>query len=158
MCFTDATHASLKCGSSQGAYIICLSGNDKMVPVVWQSKKISRVTKSPLASETLALSEGSDAGYLLATQIKEIFLMENLPKIKCITDNKSLFETLKTSNVIKDLRLRVDIARLREMEESGEISVSWIDGKNQIADCMTKSGASSNKLLDVLELLSIQSM
>ena len=158
LCFTDATHASLKCGSSQGAYIICLFGNDKVVPVVWQSKKISRVTKSPLASETLALSEGADAGYLLATQIKEIFLLENLPQIRCVTDNKSLFETMQTSNLIKDLRLRVDIARLREMEEKGEISVSWIDGKNQIADCMTKSGASSNKLLDVLESSSIQSM
>ena len=28
LCFTDTIHASFKCGSSQGAYIICLFGND----------------------------------------------------------------------------------------------------------------------------------
>ena len=28
LCFTDTTHTSLKCCSSQGAYIICLFGND----------------------------------------------------------------------------------------------------------------------------------
>ena len=49
------------------------------MPVVWQSKKTSRVTKSPPTSETLALSKGEDAGYLLATQTKEIFLLEDLP-------------------------------------------------------------------------------
>ena len=44
-----------------------------MVPVAWQPEKISRVTKSPLALETLALNEGADAAYLLATQIRDTF-------------------------------------------------------------------------------------
>ena len=117
VCYTDATHASLNCGSSQGAYLILLHGNGKVVPVSWQSKKLIRVTKSPLASETLALGEGADASYLIGSLIKEIFLLPGIPKIRCKTDSKSLYDTLKTTNVTKDLRLRVDIARLRQMEE-----------------------------------------
>ena len=151
ICYTDATHASLTCGSSQGAYLILLHGNHKVVPLSWQSKKLSRVTKSPLASETMALGEGADASFLIASLMKEIFLLPSIPKIRCMTDNKSLFETLKTTKVTKDLRLRMDIARLRQMEENQEICVEWVEGKNQIADCLTKSGASSNKLFDVLE-------
>ena len=42
------------------------------------------------------------------------------------------------------------------MEQKGEIILSWIDGKNQIADCIRKSGTSSNKLLDVLESTSTE--
>ena len=41
--------------------------------------------------------------------------------------------------------------QLRQMEENGEITVSWVEGKNQLADCMTKAGASTEKLFDVLE-------
>ena len=65
--YTDATHASLQDGSSQGGFIAFLEGNKgELVPMVWKSKKLHRVTKSPLASETLALGEGADAGFLLA--------------------------------------------------------------------------------------------
>lgn len=49
LCYTDAIHANLKCGLSQGAYLIWSCGNGKLVPVSWQSKKIIKVTKSPLA-------------------------------------------------------------------------------------------------------------
>lgn len=41
---TDATYASLKHEPSQGAYLVVY-----VVPVAWQSKKISRVTTSPPA-------------------------------------------------------------------------------------------------------------
>ena len=48
------------------------------------------------------------------------------------------------------LGIRDSIARLREMVHRGEIKVFWVDGKRQIADAMTKRGASSEKLLQVL--------
>ncbi|XP_057305251.1 uncharacterized protein LOC130642182 [Hydractinia symbiolongicarpus] len=151
ICYTDATHASLKCGSSQGAFIIFVKHLSEVIPICWQSKKLQRVTKSPIASETLALSEGADASFYLAKVIQQICKLTKVPKITCIIDNKSLFETLKTTNVTKDLRLRVDIARLRQMVEQDEITVKWVEGKHQLADCLTKHGASPNKLLEVLE-------
>ncbi len=52
---------------------------------------------------------------------------------------------------MEDLRIRVDIARLKEMIKLGEISVRWVSTDNQIADPMTKQGASAMKLVEVLE-------
>ena len=67
LCFSDATYASLPSGASQGAYLIFLSNPaGRVVPISWQSKKLSRVTKIPLASETLALCEVAEAGNLIS--------------------------------------------------------------------------------------------
>lgn len=61
------------------------------------------------------------ASYLFATQIKEIFLLNDLPQIKRVTDSNSLTDTLKTSNASKDWRLRVVVvAMLRETEDREE--------------------------------------
>ena len=60
-------YASLPDGSSQGALIVFLLGeNGCAAHISWQSKKLNRVTKSSLASEALALSEAADAGFLMA--------------------------------------------------------------------------------------------
>ena len=69
--YSDATNASLANGSSQGAFIVLLKGENNFVaPISWQSKKLNRVTKSPLASETLVLNEGTDAGFLVAALVQ----------------------------------------------------------------------------------------
>ena len=52
---------------------------------------------------------------------------------------------------LSDKRLRVDIARLRQMVERREIDGTWVEGNRQIADCLTKKGASSLRLLEVLK-------
>ena len=151
LAFSDATYASLEDGSSQGGQILLIQGeNNKVVPISWRSKKLDRVTKSPLASETLALSEAADSGFLMSSLIQEIFGLSVLPPVHCFTDNESLTRALGTSNLISDRRLRVDIARLREMVSKKEIDVFWIDGKAQLADSLTKRGASTLRLLDVL--------
>ena len=69
----DATHASLPNGSSQGACIVFATGNGRSAPITWRSKKLERVTKSPLASETMALAEAADAGHFVSMMIKEIY-------------------------------------------------------------------------------------
>ena len=149
--YSDATYGSLEDGSSQGGFIVFIQGKDnKVVPISWQSKKLDRVTKSPLASETLALSDAADAGFLISALIQEIFGLSKLPPIQCFTDNKSLTRTLETSNLISDRRLRVDMARLREMVSKEEIEVFWVEGGLQLADSLTKRGASTLKLLEVL--------
>ena len=81
---------------------------------------------------------------------KEVFGLKSLPTIHCITDSSSLVQTLHTSRVVSDRRLRVDIARLREMTQNGEISVSWIKGKFQLSDALTKNTASTVRLLDAI--------
>ena len=149
--FSDATYASLEDGASQGGYVIFVKGKGmKMSPISWSSKRLVRVTKSPIASEALAVSEGADAGVLMAAMIQEIFKLPKLPIVRCKTDNASLVETLKTDNLVTDKRLRIDIARIKEMIKNEEITVEWIEGQKQISDCLTKSGASSASLRECL--------
>ena len=70
--YCDATHASLPSGASQGGLIVFLAGEGNLAPIMWQSKKLNRVTKSPLASETMVLAEAADAGFLVAAMIKSV--------------------------------------------------------------------------------------
>lgn len=114
VCYSDATYASLEDGSSQGGFIILVCGKiNRMAPICWSSKKLDHVTKSPLASETLALGEAADAGILIAAMLQEIFRLPRLSEVLCKTDNASLVETLNSSNLVSDRHLRVDVARLK---------------------------------------------
>ena len=66
--YSDAMYATLPDGYSQGALIVFLPGeNGCVAPISWQSKKLNCVTKCPLASEALALSEAAGAGFLMAS-------------------------------------------------------------------------------------------
>ena len=71
--YSDATYASLEDGSSQGGYIVGIQGKLGLIPISWQSRKLRRVTQSPLASETLVQCEGANAAYLICNTLKEIF-------------------------------------------------------------------------------------
>jgi hypothetical protein len=47
----------------------------------------------------------------------------------------SLKDHLESSNIIADLRLRVDMARIQEMVElNKEITIEWVQSKWQLAD------------------------
>ena len=150
MVFSDASHANLPSGASQGGYIVFLSGGGRVLPFMWQSKKLNRVTKSPLASETMELADAADAGHLAAVIVQEVFALSNEPRVQCFTDSKSLIDHLQTSHVIQDSRLRVDVARIREMIALKECEMKWVPNEKQLADPLTKAGATSMKLLEVL--------
>ena len=122
-----------------------------VTPIAWQSKKICRITKSPFASETLSLSEVTDADFMIASMAQEISCLSSLPSVLCKTDNSSLMETLHTIKLIKNMCLRVEIGWLQEMVQQNEILIEWIDGTFQLADVLTKAGASAVRLVGVLE-------
>ena len=67
-----------------------------------------------------------------------------------ITDSKSLFDASQTTSQISDRRLRVEMSAIREAKELGEIVVQWVNGADQLADVLTKKGASPYSLLKVL--------
>ena len=147
-CYTDAAFANLPNSGSQGGMIIFLrDGFGKKCPIYWQSRKLKRVVKSTLAAETLALVEGAEVSFYIASIIKEITKMKEEMPIQCKVDNKSLVDALSSSKQVDDRRLRIDIAVLDEMLEKKEIhNVFWVDTTSQLADCLTKRGASTEKL------------
>ena len=128
VCYADATHASLEDGSSQGAYIVAAKGKLGLIPLSWQSKKLQKITKSPLASEASAICESADATYLVAATLKEIY-PKRVVSVVCKTDCMSLLENLNPTKVNSDKQLFVDISRLKEMITEEEIKVPWIKGK-----------------------------
>ena len=144
--YADASFASLSDGGSQGACIVFLKDESgKRCPLYWQSRRLKRVVKSTLAAETMALLEGAEVGVYLAHILKEILMCDI--KVSCLTDNKSLFDALHSTKKVDDKRLRIDIAVLLDMIKRKEVSsVSWIDTHKQLADCLTKGGASPQRL------------
>lgn len=152
--YSDASYGNLPDGSSQGGFIIFLSDkHNTAVPISWSSTKIKRIVRSTLAAESMALQEGADSAVLLSSLISELIYGDSSKKleIRCCTDSHGLYRSLISTKTVQDRRLRIDIARLREMMERKEIDiVDWVENTNQLADCLTKRTASSNSLLTVL--------
>ncbi|KAK3873855.1 hypothetical protein Pcinc_021147 [Petrolisthes cinctipes] len=146
-CFSDASFANLVGNGSQGGFVIFLrDASEARCPIFWQTRKIRRVVKSTLSAEALALLECVETAVYLASILSELSGSGKF-KIKCFVDNKSLVDALYSSRSVEDRRLRIDIAVLQDMLERGEIDgVSWVDTSQQLADCLTKKGASTERL------------
>ena len=73
-------------------------------------------------------------------------------EIQCFIDNKSLYDNLHSSTPVKEeKRLVLDIALIKEMLEKKELTnVTLVESKKQLADCLTKQGASSELLRQIL--------
>ena len=101
------------------------------------------------------MGEAADAGNLVASMVVELYKLPRNPHVRVVTDSKSLYDALHTSNTVEDMNMRLNIARLREMVTLREISVKWVETKLQLADVMTKRGASPEALLNVLRSSSL---
>ncbi|KAK3874911.1 hypothetical protein Pcinc_020228 [Petrolisthes cinctipes] len=146
-CFSDASFANLVGNGSQGGFVIFLrDASEARCPIFWQTRKIRRVVKSTLSAEDLALLECAETAVYLASILSELSGSGKF-KIKCFVDNKSLVDALYSSRSVEDRRLQIDIAVLQDMLERGEIDgVSWVDTSQQLADCLTKKGTSTERL------------
>ena len=106
---------------------------------------------STLAAEALALENGIKSAIYQQALLRELF--EHFPlKIECYVDNKGVVDSVHSTHAVDDQLTRLSIAIVREHLRKGEIdSVTHIYGENMIADPLTKEGASSNLLLEVLK-------
>ena len=171
--FSDASHANLKGGSSQGGCIIFLHGeNNHVAPISWRSRKIHIVVHSTLAAETLALTEAAETLALtegaealalteaveqglyirvILTELPELHDKKCLP-VNAITDNLLLLNLIKSTKTVDDKRLLIDISCLKEKLVNFELhNVLRVDTKRQLADCLTKIGAPSSNLIKVVQ-------
>ena len=114
--YVDGSFNSLPDGGSQGGQIvfICDKWNNSST-ISWSSTRLRRVICSTLAAETLAMCDGCEvafyvaelAGHILSPRKKNEAL-----KVHSITDSRSLYETLGSTKLISDKRLRVEISAL----------------------------------------------
>ena len=149
-CYSDASFANLSDCHSQGGFIIFIAnGNGRRCPIMWKSRKIRRVVNSTLAAETMALVEVAESAHYIQRILEDIGI-HGVP-VKCFVDNKSLVDALSSMKKVDNKYLRINIAMLKEMLEKGEInSVEWIDTKKQLANCLTKKGASPATLIEAI--------
>ena len=127
-------------------------------PIHWQSKKIRRIVKSTLAAECLSMEDAVDAAYYIKNILMEVLLMDaNKVQMECFIDSKSLHAALHSStNGKEDKRLILDLSLLKEMYEKNEIHrIERVDTKEQVADALTKRGASAELLRKVINTGSI---
>ena len=153
MSFCDASFGNFPNGGSQGAYVTFLIDNAGVyVPIAWQSRRVRRVVKSTVAAECLAAIEAAENVVLLSTALK-LILKSSLYSVKTFIfcDNKNLVNAVYSSTKVEDQRLQIDICVLRDMLSIGELSkFCWVPTKHQIANCLTKQGASIYDMLNVL--------
>ena len=109
------------------------------------------MVKSTITAKTLALVDGLDMAIYIGSVLSEILGVQRIP-ICCYIDNKSLFENIYSTKLVDEKCLRIDIASIKQMIDRGEVAhVKWINAEFQIADSLTKRGASNAKLLHVME-------
>ena len=66
-------------------------------------------------------------------------------------DNQSVVDTLCSTKTTDDKRLHIDIGPMKQLMQRNEVtSVQWIPGK-MLADVLTKRGAASFHLLELLQ-------
>ena len=153
--FTDASFANLNNGTDSCiGYIIFLVGkDDRACPLTWKSGKAKRVVKSTLGAEAMSLLEGIEASIYLKIMIVDVLCLTTqcLP-ITIVTDHKGLWESLYSTHLTEDRRLRIDLAAAKESLQKAEIQeVRVCSSAQQLADCLTKKNADSRKLLSVLQ-------
>jgi len=150
--FSDASFANLRDGvSSTMAYIIFLVGEDlRCCALTWKAAKIRRVVRSTLAAESLALQEAVDDVLGVRQMLQEMFPKVTVP-IKCRVDNQSLVDAVHSTCLVEEKSLKITIASLKQALENDIESISWVERSKQLADCMTKRGASGADLMAILK-------
>ena len=128
-------------------------------PINWQSKCIRRIVRSSLAAETLALSDALDDAIYLRKLFSEIMFNDNYDiPIEIIIDNKSLYDALFSKKNVIEKCLRIDIAFIKENLEKKIITkIHHVVTREQLANVLTKKGASQKKKLKVFQSGFIQS-
>ena len=155
MTFTDASLGNLNegVGSTQGVIIWIMDKQGKCCPLFWQAKKIRRVVHSTLAAEALSLQEGLEASFYYRHMLEEILgLPSKSIDIYAFVDNKSVIDSVHSTKLVEDKRLRIDIAALTESIAQGEVrKIQWCSGQKQLANCLTKAGEDGLCVLEILQ-------
>ena len=128
LAFSDASLSNLpNKTSSTRSFVIFLWGNGKVAPLSWCSKRSERVAKTIIYAEGIALGRCLDQAVNLRQALLQIL---NLPDTKDsrkvlnivgVTDSKSLWDNINSTSPADDLKLRCEVALIREQLELKEV-------------------------------------
>ena len=70
--------------------------------------------------------------------------------IELRVDNNNAFDAVHLTTQVSDAKLRIDIADIKESVQDSDVSVKWCPGDEMIANSLTKRGANTSQLLNLL--------
>ena len=149
--YSDASLNNLDKGGSQGGYLIFIAGNNQLASLItWSSKRLKRVVRSTIESETMALAEGLEHCLYLVRILKLLLQLDNIC-IECRCDNKSLCEAVQSEKEVHNKRLALEIYNLKHLISNDNVSITWIKKNFQLADILTKNGVCNDALMNTLK-------
>jgi hypothetical protein len=152
--YSDAGFRNLPDQISSGrGHIIFMAGDDGAAAAIgWNSNKVKRVVGSTIAAEALSLQMALGHSFYLRAILKEILGAngENIP-IKAYIDSMNLYEAVFSTKMVEDKKLRCDIAQIQEYVDKEKVELVWTKSEDMLADGLTKRGASTDSLLQVLK-------
>ena len=126
-----------------------LDESDDCNLITCQSQGLKCIPSSSLAAESIALLDSIDAGIHIAQLFFEILKVRFL--ITILTDDRSLYDPINSNKYVQHKRLRSDISAIKETLLKQEIhEIKCINSTQQLADVLTKPGANTSLLLNVL--------
>ena len=140
----DASYTPGEKAVSGQILMLANKNNGKAVPIVWKSKLIKKVCKSPKDSETLNTGALVDNCVHLANQLKQILYRKNAQEafkipIRISTDSLGLLESIASSKPVQRRPLRAEVSNLKyQLEENVVESYCWLQDEEMIADILTK--------------------
>jgi hypothetical protein len=153
--YTDASHGNLceGTGSCMGYTVFVVNDCGVGCLLAWKANKIDRVVRSTIAAEVLACVEGiEEAIYIKQIMMQLLSLHKDSLPIIIQVDHRGAVDAFHSTKLVKDRRLRIDIASVKECLERGTVSeVRHCFTEDQLADCLTKKGASGLKLRAAME-------
>ena len=158
--WVDAASQNRVDGSSTQGIIVGASSKrllhgdcDRVTFLTWHSQKISRVCRSPGASEAAAAVNGEDYLYFARFQLSEMLghpvqvrnVNEVVNKVDgcLVTDSRNVFDKVETEVLsIKGAEKRTDLEllALKSSQWKNGVIIRWVHSEAQLSNGLTKAG------------------
>jgi hypothetical protein len=134
-CFEDADHAGCRLTRRSHTGVLIFVNR---APIIWYSKRQATVESSTFGSESIALRQAIDLIEALRYKLRMMGVpIDGATKIYC--DNESVVKTTtRPEATLTKKHNQINYHRCREAQAAGHVKVAWIDGKDNLADVLTK--------------------
>ena len=126
-------------GPAHGGHMSALVNENarQTAPMGWSSRKLKRkCTRPPIHAKTFATIDAEAHGQSVRAIVKEV--MRSNIDLHIITDSKSLVENIVSAKPMKNKKMNLDMAPLREDFDSGDFALHHVPAEIQLADVFTK--------------------
>ncbi len=152
--FSDTFMGNLSDGGTQEGHLILLMGKEgRFSPVCRQSKGEGEWFGAHWQEKHLLLLMGLILSYFcLPSILNSGKVTQDILPVTCVTDNYSLADAVKSTKLVMEKQLNFGNKWHQKIIQSRGIRhILWSATKEQLADCLTKKGASALLLLRALK-------